>query len=86
MGPASSVPTTTRNFEPKNRDLARKKTGANAVDYQVDLDVSGIPRGATTVTKGGLPEYPIQGDTKKYRNEQAHPPTIFQAARRRGRP
>jgi hypothetical protein len=38
------------------------KTGARAVDYQVDLDVIGIPRGPTIKTKQGLPEYRIQGD------------------------
>lgn len=57
----SGIPTTTRNFSPKNQDIAKQKTGAVRADYQVDLDVTGIPQGPTVVTRRGLPEYPIQG-------------------------
>jgi RHS repeat-associated protein len=56
------IPTTTRNFNPRNQDIARRRTGANALDVQVDFDVSDLARGPTRNTKGGLPEYPIRGD------------------------
>jgi hypothetical protein len=55
------IPTTTRNFTPRSRGEARAKTGATTADYQVDLDVTGLPRGPEKKTKGGLPEYPIRG-------------------------
>jgi hypothetical protein len=55
----SGIPTTTRNFTPRNQGIAKSRTGAKSADYQVDLDVSGIQRGPTTSTRGGLPEYPI---------------------------
>jgi hypothetical protein len=40
----------------------RKLTGAKSGEVQVDIDVSGLPMGAIRKTKGGLPEYPIQGN------------------------
>jgi RHS repeat-associated protein len=55
------IPTTTKNFTPRNQSIARKRTGANAVEFQVDLNVTGVPRGPTQITRGGLPEYPIRG-------------------------
>lgn len=58
----SGIPTTTRNFNPRNQDVARRRTGAPKAEYQVDLDATGLPRGPTTSTRSGLPEYPIQGD------------------------
>jgi RHS repeat-associated protein len=58
----SGIPTTTRNFNPANQDIARSKTGARSAEYFVDLDVTGVRRGPQTVTRSGLPEYPIQGD------------------------
>ena len=58
----SGIPTTTRNFEPGNQDEARQRTGAPRADYQVDLDVTGLPQGPEKKTKSGLPEYTIQGD------------------------
>jgi hypothetical protein len=58
----NGIPTTTRNSTPKNQAIARSKTGAAHAEYQVDLDVTDLPRGPTTSTKAGLPEYPVQGD------------------------
>jgi hypothetical protein len=58
----SGIPTTTRNFAPATQDIARTKTGARNAEFYVDLDVSGVARGPTTITRSGLPEYPIQGD------------------------
>ncbi len=58
----SGIPTTTRNFTPANQDIARARTGARNAEFYVDLDVTGVPRGPTTVTRSGLPEFPIRGD------------------------
>jgi hypothetical protein len=58
----NGIPTTHRNFNPRNQDVARRRTGAPNAEYQVDLDVTGVPRGPTKTTKSGLPEYPIRGD------------------------
>ena len=58
----NGIPTTTRNFTPRSQGEAMRRTGANNATYQVDFDVSDLPRGPTTVTKSGLPEYPIRGD------------------------
>jgi len=58
----SGIPTTTINFSPRNQEIAKRKTGAISADYQVDFDVTGLPRGPEKITKGGLPEYPIQAD------------------------
>lgn len=44
------IPTTTRNFDPKNQDAARGKTGAPKAEYQADIDVTGLPQGPTTKT------------------------------------
>ena len=58
----SGIPTTTTDYTPRTVDDARAATGARAADYQVDIDVRGLPQGPTRRTKAGLPEYPIQGD------------------------
>ena len=58
----NGIPTTTTNFTPKNQDVARGRTGAPNAQYQVDLDVTGLPQGAPKTTKSGLPEYTIKGD------------------------
>lgn len=56
------IPTTTRNFAPKNQSVARQRTGAPNAEYQVDIDVTDLPRGPTTNMRSNLPEYPIRGD------------------------
>ena len=61
------IPTTTTNFNPKNQDVARGKTGARTAEYQADIDVTGLPQGPTKKTNLGLPEYPIQGDLTRER-------------------
>ncbi len=58
----SGIPTTTRKFTPKSQDIARRRTGAPNAQYQVDIDVTGLPQGTPKRTKSGLPEYTIQGD------------------------
>ena len=58
----NGIPTTTTNFTPKNQDVARGRTGAPNAQYQVDLDVTGLPQGAPKTTKSSLPEYTIKGD------------------------
>jgi RHS repeat-associated protein len=63
----SGIPTTIRNFTPKNQGHAKRMTGAAAADYQVDIDVTGLPRGPTRKTKSGLPEYPIRGNITRDR-------------------
>lgn len=61
------IPTTTMNFAPKNQGIARAKTGARSAEFQIDFDVTGLPLGPTKITRGGLPEYPIQGDLTRDR-------------------
>ena len=61
----NGIPTTTTNFSPATQARAKAGTGARSAQYQVDFDVKDLQKGPTTVTKAGLPEYPIQGDLTK---------------------
>jgi hypothetical protein len=63
----NGIPTTTVNFEPKNEDEAKIRTGARSAEMMVDLDVTSLHRGGTLVTRAGLPEYPVQGGIGKER-------------------
>lgn len=60
----NGIPTTTRNFNPKNQSAVRRKLGARHAEFQVDIDATAIPRGETTVTRSGLPEFPLQGNIR----------------------
>ncbi len=56
------IPTTTQNFTARSQGHARGMTGARSAQYEIDFDTGDLLEGPTKVTKGGLPEYPIQGD------------------------
>jgi hypothetical protein len=55
------IPTTSATRDPVDPDTIRRMTGARSADYFIDYNIEGFDY-LETRTKGGWPEYRIQGD------------------------